>query len=152
MKIQNILSFNYDYTKLNYVPSQQSRNQTVEPIRNDIHFGYSSILKKEWRAGNLPSVKRGLYGDVLTKNNLSLEHIQTRESGGISALKNYALASKRANWLRGNKDIHEFLTIEMIRKYLSQFIGVKTRKFDGDKYIQMVTPTFEKLGYSFNSK
>lgn len=112
-------------------------------------FGYNSILKKEWKAGRLPSVTKGLYGDRLTSKNLSVEHIQCKSEGGPSCLRNYALASKQKNWERGNRNIFEVLTIDMIRDYLKQFIGVRTKKFDGNKYIDMVVPTFEKLGFKF---
>lgn len=142
MNIPQIFSFQTHSTNSQYTPSTHK-----VPT-----FGYSSILKREWKAGNLPSVKRGLYGGVLTKKNLSLEHLQAKSDGGISGLRNYALATKESNWARGNEDIRKFLTIDMVRKYLSQFIGVKTKKFDGDKYIELVVGTFEKLGFCFNAK
>lgn len=116
---------------------------------SNVSFGYNSILKSEWKKGRLPSVTHGLYGGKLTKSNCSLEHIKDKNSGGVSCLKNYALATKENNWLRGCKDIHQFLTIDMIKQYLAQFIDVKTRKFDGNKYIEMVTETFKKLGFEF---
>lgn len=147
-----IASIYFIYNNL-FEPSQSSFKNNIEKKRkNDITFGYSSILKKEWKAGRLPSVKYGLYGGKLNNKNLSLEHLQAKSNGGVSGLRNYALATKQSNWLRGNEDIRKFLTIDMVRKYLSQFIGVKTKKFDGDKYIQMVIPTFEKLGFCFNAK
>lgn len=147
-----VASIYYLYNNF-FEPSQSSfKNNIEKKHKNNITFGYSSILKKEWKANHLPSVKYGLYGGKLTTKNLSLEHIQAKSDGGASGLRNYALATKQSNWLRGNEDIRKFLTIDMIRKYLSQFIGVKTKKFDGDKYIQMVIPTFEKLGFCFNAK
>ena len=114
--------------------------------------GYPSILKKEWKAGNLPTIKKGLYGGVLTIDNCSIEHIEAKSKGGKSNLSNYALASKKNNIERGNNNIHNFLTINMVKEYLSQFIGVKTKNgFNGNEYINLLTRTFEKMGFNFNS-
>lgn len=114
--------------------------------------GHPSILKKEWKAGNLPTIKKGLYGDTLTIENCSIEHIKAKSKGGKSHLSNYALASKKTNMERGNNNIHNFLTINMIKEYLMQFIGVRTKKgFNGNEYINLLTKTFEKMGFNFNS-
>lgn len=125
---------------------------SVNCISSVSFCGYQSILKSEWKAGHLPTVKRGLYGDTLTIKNCSLEHCKAKSKGGKSVLSNYALASKYNNTKRGNGDIHLHLTIKMIREYLMQFIGIKTKKgFNGNEYIKMLTKTFENLGFDFNS-
>ena len=57
-------------------------------------FGYSSPLKTIWKKGGLPTVKKGFYGDTLTKKNVSLEHLKARSKGGKTSLENLVLASK----------------------------------------------------------
>ena len=37
----------------------------IEPLKQNISFGYSSRLKNEWKAGNLPTVIKDVYGDDL---------------------------------------------------------------------------------------
>lgn len=113
-----------------------------------ITFGYSNILKTEWKAGRLPSVRYGLYGDRLTKKNVSLEHLKAKSKGGKSCLSNYALASKNNNSRRGNRDIKEYLTLDMIKRYFKQFVNTKTKGgFNGNEYIRIVTNTLRNLGF-----
>lgn len=109
-------------------------------------LGYSSVLKSEWRKGHLPTVKKGFYGDKLTKCNLSLEHLKAKSKGGRTTLDNLVLASKEKNNLRGNDDIRNFFNKKFALNYLSQFIGVKTKKFNGDRYITSILKTLEELG------
>ena len=80
-------------------------------------------------------VKYGFYGDILTQKNVSLEHLKPHSKGGKTELNNLVLASKQKNQARGNADIRNFANKETIAKYLSQFIDVKTKDFDGNKYI-----------------
>lgn len=109
-------------------------------------FQYSSPLKTLWRKGKLPSVKRGLYNGILTKRSVSLEHLDCFCYSHNSNLSNLALATKENNWKRGNKDIREFLTPELAKKYLKQFENISIDGFDGNKYIEMVKTTLSKLG------
>ena len=120
-----------------------------------VSFGrrYSSILKTEYLRGNLP-VSKGLYGGKLTPTTVSLEHILpksgTRINGkfvkGHTNLSNLALATRRNNSIRGNKPLKDFLTRQQADEYLSQFKGVKTPNgFNGDKYIEKVSKTIDRL-------
>ena len=65
-------------------------------VGSPVSFGYSNILKTEWRKGHLPSVKYGFYGEKLTQKNLSLEHLQAHSKGGKTVLSNLVLAAKEA--------------------------------------------------------
>lgn len=110
-----------------------------------VAFGYSHPLKTLWQKGKLPTVKRGLYGGVLTKDTVSLEHITPVSEGGKTVLDNLALATKENNNMRGNKDIGKFLTFGMIRDYLKQFQGIKVDGFDGAQYIMQLRRRFNEL-------
>ena len=118
-------------------------------------FKYNHPLKTLWKQGKLPQVKIGLYNNKLTKKNVSLEHELPISKGGKSALDNYALASREANSTRGNDDIRKYLTIDMIRNYLTQFVNLIVKRdrevvFDGNKYIQLQVNNFKKLGFVFD--
>ena len=108
-------------------------------------FQYNSPLKTLWRKGELP-VRYGFYGDRLTQKNISLEHLKPHSKGGKTELSNLVLASKQKNQARGNADIRNFANKETIAKYLSQFIDVKTKDFDGNKYINGIIKTLTKFG------
>ena len=109
-------------------------------------FGYKSILKTKWRKGKLPTVKYGFYGDKLTQENLSLEHLKAHSKGGKTNLTNLVLASKPKNEARGNRDIRDFIDKQKAIDYLKQFINVKFKDFNGNKYIVEIVKTLRKLG------
>ena len=118
----------------------------IQPIPpNSPTFGYSHQLKTLYRKGKLP-VKYGFYGDKLTQKNVSLEHLKPHSKGGETVLSNLVLASKQKNQARGNADIRNFANKETIIKYLSQFIDVKIKGFDGNKYINDIIKTLTNLG------
>ena len=122
---------------------------------DSVTFKYNHPLKTLWKQGKLPQVKIGLYNNKLTKKNVSLEHELPVSKGGKSILENYALASREANSERGNDDIKKFLTVDMIRNYLIQFVNLIVKRdkevvFDGNKYIQMQINNFKKLGFVFD--
>ena len=122
---------------------------------DSINFKYNHPLKTLWKQGKLPQVKIGLYNNKWTKKNVSLEHELPVSKGGKSILENYALASREANSERGNDDIKKFLTVDMIRNYLIQFVNLIVKRdkevvFDGNKYIQMQINNFKKLGFVFD--
>jgi len=118
----------------------------VTNTTDKITFGYHNILKTQWLKGNLKTVKYGFYGDVLTKKNVSLEHLKPKSKGGKSELDNFVLASKHKNQIRGNQDIRPFVDKECALRYLLQFVGVKADNFLGDNYIKMIINTLKKLG------
>lgn len=107
--------------------------------------GYQSVLKTLFREGKLPKGLRGIYGDVLTQNNLSLEHIIPKSKGGRTELCNLALASKRMNTRRGSRPIQYFLSMEMVDSYCKQFEGLQIGKFNGHRYIDMLKQTVSKI-------
>jgi hypothetical protein len=125
----------------------------LSPIKrptDPISFGYRSILKTEWKAGNLPTVVKDVYGQVL--KDVSVEHIIPVGEGGLKKLCNIGLANETMNNLRGSKPILQFTTKENLVTWFSQFIGVKTKKFDGDKYIENATKYLAKNGINLDIK
>ena len=122
----------------------------IQPISpNAISFGYSSPLKTLFKEGKMPTVKYGFYGDKLTKQNVSLEHLQPHSKGGPSCLKNYVLASQENNRLRGNDDLIKHFNPKIALRYLNQFVDIKLPRFDGNKYILDILNTLKKLGVNF---
>lgn len=111
------------------------------------NFGYSHKLKTLYKQGKLPSVTHGLYQQPLSIDTVSLEHIIPHSKGGPTVLWNLALADQKANALRSNKDIKQFLTEDMIKKYLDQFTDISVNGFKGNKYKELLTNTFKKLGF-----
>lgn len=116
---------------------------------NPISFQYSSPLKTLFKEGKMPTVKYGFYGDKLTKNNVSLEHLKPHSKGGVSCLKNYVLASQENNRLRGNDDIRKHFNFDAALRYLKQFVDIKLPRFDGNKYILDILNTLKELGVNF---
>lgn len=118
----------------------------IKPISPQPTFvGYQSILKTQWKKGNLPTVKRGLYGGLLTMDTVSIEHIVPKSQGGKSILSNYALTTKIKNNIRDNKPLADFLNWDMVNRYLDQFLGIKIEGFDGDKYAKSIRKTLSTL-------
>jgi hypothetical protein len=119
----------------------------VKPIGQptELFKGYKSQIKTLWRKGKLKSVVRGLYGDILTKDNLSVEHLKPHSKGGRTVLSNLALASQDKNNARGCNPLKDFLTKEMAEKYLKQFENIRRKNFNGNQYIVMLRKTFEEL-------
>ncbi len=105
--------------------------------------GYRSPIKTMWRQGIL-KVSRGLYGEVLTSDNISVEHLIPRSVGGETVLGNLALASQKMNSLRGSKPLREVLSAEQALAYISQFAKDKRKIIV--QYVAQVTETFKNLG------
>ena len=118
----------------------------IKPIKNPIPipFGYKSVLKTEWLAGNLPTVKKDVYGQIL--EDVTIEHLIPKSLGGKSGLRNYGLANKSINEARGNKPLLDFTSKENLQNWFSQFKNVKTKKFDGERYIKDATEYLAKNG------
>ena len=104
-----------------------------------------SILKTEWLRGNLPTVRKGIYGGILTPDSVSIEHLRPRSSRGKNSLNNIALATKKNNNARGNAPLYTRLTQEQADSYFKQFKGIKTPEFDGDSYIRKASETVKRL-------
>ena len=118
----------------------------VENVNSQISFGYQHPLKTLYKKKKLPSVKYGFYGDTLSIKNVSLEHLRPKSKGGRSELSNYVLASKSKNSSRGNADISKYFNPFFAKRYLDQFLNVNLPEFNGNKYIQMILRTLNKLG------
>lgn len=104
-----------------------------------------NVLKSEWLKGNLPTVQKGIYGGVLSKDNISLEHINCKCFGGKTKTFNLALATQELNNLRGNKPLKLFLDGENFIAYLKQFESVDLPNFNGMKYIEELIKTVIKV-------
>lgn len=114
----------------------------VLPIPSGVLF--QSHLKDLYKKGKI-KVDYGLYGDRLTKKNVTDEHLKPRSWGGGNEESNIALASFSTNTRRGNRPIEQYLTYSMLRQYLKQFIDVKVDGFDGNKYIEGIRKTITEL-------
>lgn len=118
------------------------------PVDNyypSISFGsYQSPLKTLYKKGKMPSVEFGLYGEKLTPDNASLEHLIPHSHGGKTDIANLALASKAANSARGSVPLRKVLSWEMLEEYLSQF-NFKIKGFHGPTYQNLVRKTCKKL-------
>lgn len=108
-------------------------------------LGYNSVLKKYYKSGQLPTVKYGFYGDELTKDTVSLEHLKPHSKGGYTNLSNLVLASRDQNTKRGNDDLKLHFKPDAAKRYLKQFIGIKLKRFDGNEYVQGILNTLNKL-------
>ena len=117
-------------------------------INNNIAFGsHRSILKTLWKKGLLPTVKRGFYGDILTRENVTLEHLSTFSRTHSSRFDNLVLASAAKNHTRGSEPLWKIIDIEHAKNYLKQFVDVHVSElFDGNKYISMITRKLKNLG------
>lgn len=109
-------------------------------------FGYNSIIKTLWLKGQLPTVKKGLYGIPLTKKTITNEHLEPYCVHHDSSIKNIALANKHINNFRGSKPLKDFVTFEQVKAYYMQFQGIKLKNFDGDEYIKQGLETCRRLG------
>ena len=104
--------------------------------QKDVSFGHKNKLKTLWKEGLLPSVKKGLYGNILTEENITLEHLTPVSQGGKTRLGNLALAVSTANHARGTTPLSEVLSAEQFNEYLEQFKDVKVKGFNGNDYIR----------------
>lgn len=104
----------------------------------NISFGYNHPLKKAFDKGLLGKDFKGLYGIKLTSKNRTIEHIKPHSLGGGLNWGNVALADKIMNAIRGIKPIEEFVTFQMWKDYLKQFINIKNQYIDGMHYIKEI--------------
>ena len=104
----------------------------------NISFGYNHPIKKAFDKGLLGKDFKGLYGVKLTKKNRTIEHIKPHSLGGGLNWGNVALADKIMNAIRGIKPIEEFVTFQMWKDYLKQFINIKNQYIDGMHYIKEI--------------
>ena len=86
-------------------------------------------------------VKKGFYGEKLTKKNVSLEHLKPISQGGKTQWQNLVLADNKINNARGDKPLSEYINFKAMGEYLEQFVNIKVKGFDGNKYIAMILET-----------
>ena len=113
----------------------------INPAQNPIVFGYKSILKTLWLKGELPTVKKGIYGGILKADIITLEHIKPKSKGGLTRLDNLALAIREFNELRGNKPLRFFLDKDVFTEYIEQFEQVQLSNFNGKEYVKNLIKT-----------
>lgn len=115
-------------------------------ISSTITFtAYNSELKSLFKKGKMPSVTRGIYGDPIDVDSVSLEHLEPHSLGGKTEISNLALANKFKNSKRGNNPLHWFLNWSMLEEYLSQF-NFKIKGFNGFAYQDKIRKTCRRLG------
>ncbi len=112
---------------------------------SNISFGHKHRLKDYYLAGRLPTVKVGIYGGNLTKDNVTIEHIKPVSKGGKTRINNIALATWENNHNRKNVPLISKLKNEDLEKYLAQFVDVKLPNFDGNDYITAVRDTINNI-------
>lgn len=133
-------------------PEQQNSVQeflVTSKTKSNVSFGYKHALKTAWKKGLLPTVTKGLYGNELTKANISLEHMTPVSQGGKTILENLALADRTANMQRGVKPIADVITFKQLMEYLEQFRNVKAKGVNGNRYIKKM---LEKAAKEWNFK
>lgn len=145
-----VQSANATFKKLTLIDSRTNKpiaQKVKEVVKGKkVSFkGYQSILKTMWRQGLIPSVKKGLYGDELTQETISVEHLIPKCKGGRTELANTTLASRRLNNLRNAKPIGKFLTKQMLDDYCKQWEGIQVGKFNGHKYVEMIKQTLKDI-------
>ena len=95
----------------------------------------------------MPTVKYGFYGDPLTPQNVTREHLEPATLAGTRRFGNIVSASKQKNNARGNKDIGLFANWDNAKRYLAQFKDVNLPELRGSRYIKAVIKTLKKLGW-----
>lgn len=115
----------------------------VTPIAGPT-FGYSHPLKTMFKKGQI-DVPRGFYGDKLTTKNVSLEHLRPVSKGGKTEFSNLVLASKDFNSQRGNQPLSKYFNPKAFLEYAQAFIKIKTKNFDGKKYVEAISKTIQEL-------
>lgn len=54
---------------------------------------------------------------------------------------NFGYSHYLKNNLRGDRPLAEYLNIKAMARYLEQFVNIKVKGFDGNKYIAMILET-----------
>lgn len=113
----------------------------IQPISN---LTFNSKIKKLFKQGKL-KLDYGLYGERLTVENASDEHIICKCFGGKTIESNIALASKEMNNRRGCQPIEKFVTIEMVNAYIERVMQNNVRGYDLEAYCNGILKTFSKI-------
>lgn len=116
----------------------------VNPVGGPSFGGYNHQLKTMYKQGQLP-ITKGFYGDPIDKDTVSLEHLQPVCKGGKTEWANLVLASKHKNSQRGNQPLVKFFDPKAFLEYAEAFRKIKTKDFDGKKYIEAISATIKRL-------
>ncbi len=107
-------------------------------------FGYSHPLKTMFKKGQIP-ISKGFYGDDINPSTVSLEHLVPVSKGGKTELGNLVLASKTQNNRRGNQPLSKYFNPQAFLEYAEAFKRIKTKYFDGPRYIRAISKTIQDL-------
>lgn len=116
----------------------------IEPS-SQIVFGYKHQLKTYWLKGKMPTVTRGFYGDILSKDNITLEHLLPHSKGGKTSFDNLVLATDHNNFKRENLPLKDFIDFDKAKEYLEQFRNIRLKDFNGNEYIRAIERTIKRL-------
>lgn len=114
----------------------------VERISSQITF--TSEIKKLYKKGEI-QLDYDIYNLPLTVDNVSDEHVIPKSKGGSSKASNIVLADKTMNSLRGNEPIENYVTMEMVNKYVERLLKNKPRTYNIVKYCNDILETFNKI-------
>lgn len=109
----------------------------IEPIQNQQTFKYKHKLKTDFKKGKLP-IKFDIAGNVLTKENASLDHVIPKSLGGTNTLDNYMLATKKFNSRRGTLPLALLITKDMFVTWAKQFKELMVCGVKGEEYTKMI--------------
>ncbi|MBO7211164.1 MAG: HNH endonuclease [Methanobrevibacter sp.] len=109
----------------------------------NVSFKYNPPIKKAFKKGLMPEVKKDLYGEDINNDTVTVEHITPASQGGGLDEDNIALAHWYKNCLRGVEPIEKWVTEEMWIAYLKQFKNVKNHYIDGVRYIRKMCNRFK---------
>lgn len=104
-------------------------------ILSPISFGYKSILKSEYLKGNI-KLKKDITGNILTKDNVTLDHTVPKVRGGKSRLDNYSLMVDYINHRRGSKKLGDIIDLPSFIDYIMVMLNTHTEYFDGTEYLK----------------
>lgn len=107
-------------------------------------FGYSHPLKTMFKKGQLP-ISKGFYGDSIDPSTVSLEHLLPVSKGGRTEFPNLVLASKSKNRDRGNQPLSKYFDPAAFLHYAEEMSKIRTKYFDGQKYIEDISKTIQEL-------
>jgi len=122
----------------------------ITSVKN-LNFGsYSAPIKTLFLEGAFGNkVTRGFYGEYLTRNNVSLEHLKPHSMGGKASWGNLVLDADWCNRHRGVRPLRKTIVPQQAIAYLEQFRGIVIPgRFRGDDYIRLVTKTLEDMKIS----
>lgn len=142
---------------VNFITRNEETADTFIKNNSAVSFGYKFRLKTLWLKGKLPWLQYGFYGDKLTRQNVSIEHLEPVSSfkkrmsdkmaKKVSTVwNNVVLASVSKNQARSNYPLGDFINEEAKNRYLDQFRGQVIPGYGkGEKYIKAINETIDRL-------